>query len=440
VLRLDALGHILARRGRTNGDYARDLAQQPELQAAFGALTRTTEAVQFGGRRLDQGGFERMLQQAGPLLGALALLLAALTLPLACQTAAPGSDAPPPSAVSPPPLSPLCGLGAEGHSLFCALFDSGAGVSTRFRPLERASPIAEDVSTVVVLPNHLAEGAWSTLQAWVEGGGVLVLTTAVESLDQRLGASRGASACGAQAAVLPSSERATLVSVGPSLQAPQLRSLAICETGEPYIAQAEWGAGRVLVLPGPELLSNASLAAGDNARLLANLLDLPPGKVEMIGSLTRDATSSPFSAVAEAGLAPWLFQLLLLAAAFAAYRGTPFGRRVEAQAGSRRRFSEHVQALGQRWADQRASRSAFSAYAGYGLELLRERVPSAAGRSNADLARAIAQKTGRPDAQVQGTLELTRRAQEGAGTGNEMRDLQALRDLGRLIEDLGGPR
>jgi len=56
------------------------------------------------------------------------------------------------------------------------------------------------------------------------------------------------------------------------------------------------------------------------------------------------------------------------------------------------------------------------------------------------LARAIAQKTGRPDADVQSTLELTRRALEGASTGSETKDLQALRDLGRLIEDLGGPR
>ncbi|MEO8184627.1 MAG: DUF4350 domain-containing protein, partial [Deltaproteobacteria bacterium] len=442
VLRLDALGHILARRGRTNGDYTRDLAQKPELQAAFGALTRTSEAVQFGGRSLDRSGFERLLQQAGPLLGALALLLGVLTLPLACQSLTPGSAAPdsPPSADGPPALSPLCGIGAEGHSLFCALFDSGAGVSQRFRPLERSSTIAQEVSAVVVLPNHLEEGAWAALQAWVEEGGVAVLSTPVESMDQRLGVSRGSAACGAQAAVLPSSERSLLVSVGPSLLAPQLRPLAVCETGAPYISEGEWGDGRVIFLPAPELLSNAGLLAGDNARLLANLLDLPPGKVEIIGSLTRDALGSPFSAVAAAGLAPWLFQLLLLCAAFAALRGTPFGRRVESAAGSRRRFSEHVQALGQRWADQRASRSALRAYASYGLELLRERVPSAAGRSNADLARAIAQKTGRPGAEVQSTLELTHRAQEGAGTGSETRDLQALRDLGRLIEDLGGPR
>lgn len=439
VLRLDALGHILARRGRTNGDYVRDLADKPELQAAFGALTRTTEAVQFGGRSLDPGGFERMLQQAGPLLGALALWLAVLALPLACQSAAPGSEVPAaPSGLSPSALA--CGIGAQGHSLFCALFDSGAGVSQRFRPLERSSPIGEEVSTVVVLPNHLAEGAWATLQAWVEEGGVAVLTTPVEGLDERLGVQRGAATCGAQAALLPSAERATLVSVGPSLVGPKLRPLAMCETGEPYVLQADWGAGRVIVLPVPELLSNASLVAGDNARLLANLLELPPGKVELIGSLTRDALASPFSAIVAAGLGPWLFQLLLLAAAFAAYRGTPFGRRVQVQAGSRRRFSEHVQALGQRWADQRASRSALAAYAGYGLELLRERVPAAAGRSNADLARAIAQKTGRLHAEVQSTLELTRRAQEGVGAGIETRDLQTLRDLGRLIEDLGGPR
>jgi hypothetical protein len=182
--------------------------------------------------------------------------------------------------------------------------------------------------------------------------------------------------------------------------------------------------------------------AGDNARLLANLLDLPEGRVELIGELTRDTVSSPLSAVNAAGLTPWLCQLLLLAAAFAAYRGVAFGRRVEAPADLRRRFSEHVQALGQRWAEQRASRSALSAYAGYGLEVVRERVPAGAGQSSADLARAVARKTGREHAPVAQTLELARRAREGEANvvSNETEDLRALRDLGRLIEDLGGNR
>jgi hypothetical protein len=434
VLRLDALGLILARRGRTNGDYARDLAARPELQAAFAELAHTTEAVQFGGRRLDPSSFQRLLEQAGPLLGALALLLGALGGPLACQ-----SDASAPAQVS--TASQLCGRGAQEHSLFCALFDSGQGVSQRFRPLAGPDAIAADVSTIVVLPNHLEDGAWGLLQAWLQKGGVAVFSTPIESIDRAFGVSRGSQLCGGRATVLPSGERSLLVSVGPSLVAPTvLPVLATCETGEPYIAETSAGQGRAIFLATPELLSNASLVAGDNARLLANLLDLPEGRVEIIGSLTRPAVQSPFSAVAAAGLTPWLCQLLLLAAAFAAYRGVPFGRRVEAPGQQRRRFSEHVQALGQRWAEQRASSSALGAYAGYGLELLRERVPVGAGRSSGDLARAVAQKTGREPAAVAKTLELSRRAQEGTGGANEAEDLQALRDLGRLIEDLGGPR
>jgi len=433
VLRLDALGLILARRGRTNGDYARDLAAQPALQAAFGQLARTTEAVQFGGRRLDQSAFQRLLEQAAPLLGALALLLGVLAGPLACQ---PESSAPKPSL-----LSQLCGVGADGHSLFCALFDSGQGVSQRFRPLAGQDAIAEDVATIVVLPNQLEEGAWALLQAWIAKGGTAVFATPVESIDKAFDVGRSPTPCGATAAISPGGERLLLASVGPSLVAPTLRPvLATCDNGEPYIAEAGSGEGRVIFLPVPELLSNASLVARDNARLLVNLLDLPEGRVEIIGSLTRDAVQSPFSAVAAAGLTPWLCQLLLLALAFAAYRGVPFGRRVETPGQLRRRFSEHVQALGQRWADQRASRSALAAYAGYGLELLRERVPAGAGRSSAELARAIAQKTGREPASVVKTLELSRRAQEGAGSGSETEDLQALRDLGRLIEELGGLR
>ena len=429
VLRLDALGLILARRGRTNGDYARDLAEKPELQAAFGVLTRTTEAVQFGGRRLDQGTYQRLLEQAAPLLGAFVLALGLFA----------ASGCAPSPASGPTTLASLCGVGAAGHSLFCTVFDSGHGVSQRFRPLEGTDPIGEDVSAVVVLPNHLEEGASPGLPSWVEACGVVVLAAPVAKFDQEFSVSRAAS-CGARARVVPSSQPAELVSVGPSLTAPQLAPLALCESGAPYIVEASAGEGRVIFLAGPDLLSNASLVAADNARLLANLLDLPEGRVELIGELTRDTESSPLSAVSAAGLTPWLCQLLLLAAAFAAYRGVAFGRRVEAPADLRRRFSEHVQALGQRWAEQRASRSALSAYAGYGLEVIRERVPVGAGQSSTDLARAVARKTGREHAPVAQTLELARRAREGEGVSNETEDLRALRDLGRLIEDLGGIR
>jgi hypothetical protein len=434
VLRLDALGLILARRGRTNGDYARDLAQKPELQAAFGALTRTTEAVQFGGRQLDQGMYQRLLEQAEPLLGAV-LLVSVLAFGLFAA-----SGCAPAPAQAPSPLATLCGVGAEGHSLFCALFDSGHGVSQRFRPLEGTEPIGADVGTVVVLPNHIDEGSWAGLRSWIEAGGVVVLATPVPKFDQEFSVTRDAT-CSARAKVVPSSQPAELVSLGPSLAAPQLAPLALCESGAPYIAEAGQGEGRLIFLGGPDLLSNASLVAGDNARLLANLLDLPAGRVEIIGELTRDTVSSPLSAVKAAGLTPWLCQLLLLAAAFAAYRGVAFGRRVEAPANLRRRFSEHVQALGQRWAEQRASRSALSAYAGYGLEVVREQVPAGSGQSSADLARAVARKTGRDHAPVAQTLELARRAREGeAHVSNETEDLRALRDLGRLIEDLGGIR
>ena len=68
-------------------------------------------------------------------------------------------------------------------------------------------------------------------------------------------------------------------------------------------------------------------------------------------------------------------------------------------------------------------------------------MPAGAGKSSADLARAVARKTGREHAPVAQTLELARRAREGeADVSNETEDLRALRDLGRLIEDLGGIR
>jgi len=422
VLRLDSRGLIAARRGRTNGDYARELRSQPELAAVFGELTRATEAVQFGGRRLDGAGFRHLLERAAPLLTGLALALAVSTS--ACQPA--GSRV----------AGPRCGADPDEYGLLCEVLAPSGAMQPRYRPLRGARGVSDDVAAIVVLPNEMEAEGWAALKDWVEAGGVAVLTSD-SPLDDEFGVER-AGLCGAQARALVAGDPDALISPGPALVAPLLRPGALCDGGEKYIVYAEHGDGRFVFLPSPELLSNASLVAGQNARLLAELLDLPTGRVEIVGAWTRQVSSNPLGALTAAGLGPWLAQLLLLALAFAAYRGVPFGRRVELPENRRRRFSEHVQALGQRWAEQRAARSALAAYGAFANDLLRERVPGAS--MGADLARAVADKTGRPEADVSRALELTRRAQAGHSAGSEDDHLRALRELARLVEDVGGPR
>lgn len=432
VLSLDARGLIHARRGRTNGEYARELRPEPELGAAFREVTNTTEAVHFGGRAIDAAGFERVMARARPLLAGLSLAVLLLVSAVACSEA---RDVYRPSNA--------CGTRASGNSVLCSLLELSGDVRRRYRPLDE---IEEDVARIIVLPSSLDEKSWTALAAWVEGGGLAVLTTKAGSLDERFGVERNGRPCGDQAVIqdplmlkiLGYAPR--LSTFGDSLGSAQLQPDALCSDGELYAGHADLGAGRVVFLPTPELLSNASLAAGENARLVMSLLSIAGGRTDIVGSWTGTASGSPFQSVSSARLWPWMLQLLVLGLAFARFRGAPFGRRTPPPEDRRRRFSEHVSALGQRWAEAGASRTALAAYAAWAFEVLRERVPSGSERGIGELSRVISNKTGRSDAEVARILANARVAQSEPALNDEKSDLDTLRRLGRLITEMGGPR
>jgi hypothetical protein len=422
VLSLDARGLIHARRGRTNGDYARELRSEAELGAAFREVTNSTEAVHFGGRSIDASAFQRVMDRALPLLSSLALVLSLLSF-AGCSEA--------------PELyraSNACGTRADGYSVLCSLLELSGEVRRRYRPLDE---IEEDVSRIIVLPNSLDESSWAALVAWVERGGIAVLTTKAESIDARFGVLRDGAYCGNQAFL---GETARLVTFGRALGNPPIEPAAVCSSGEFYAASTALGAGRIVFLPAPELLSNASFAAGENARLLLLMMPTEGDRTDVVGSWTGTASSSPFASMNAAQLWPWLVHLMVLGFAFARFRGAPFGRRVPPQSNQRRRFSEHVAALGQRWQDAGASRTALAAYSAWAFEVLRERVPSGAERGIAELSRVISTKTGLSDDDVARTLARARLAQAEPQGDNEKGDLDTLRRLGRLLTDMGGPR
>lgn len=433
VLSLDARGLIHARRGRTNGEYARELRPEPELGAAFREVTNATEAVHFGGRSIDAAGFERVMARAHPLLAGLGLAVLLLVTAVGCNEA---------REVYRP--SNACGTRAAGNSVLCSLLELSGDVRRRYRPLDE---IEEDVARIVVLPNSLEETSWTALAAWVESGGLAVLTTKAGSLDDRFGVERNGKPCG-EGAVMQDPALLKLLGYAPRLSAfgdslgvAQLQTDALCsDSGELYAGHVDLGAGRIVFLPTPELLSNASLAAGENAYLLMSLISISSGRTDIVGNWTGSASGSPFESVSSARLWPWLLQLLLLGLAFARFRGAPFGRRTPPPEDRRRRFSEHVSALGQRWAEAGASRTALAAYAAWAFEVLRERVPSGAERGIGELARVISTKTGRSDAEVARILANARLAQSEPVENDEKRDLDTLRRLGRLITEMGGPR
>jgi hypothetical protein len=350
--------------------------------------------------------------------------------------------------------SAACGTGADGHSLLCELLEAtGANVRRRYRSLESLAGPDDDASVLILLRTEFGEKGSRALETWVRAGGVLVLTAPLPGIDQQLGVARSAQPCGADATVANS--ELTLSTIGPGLSAPRLEVDARCASGDAFIARGHLGDGWVAFVPTAAVLSNASLAAGDNAPLLVSLL-FPAGSViDLVGGWTRDEPENPLGQVRAAGLLPWVLQLLALGLCYGLYRGTPFARRRAPPEAGRRRFSEHAQALGQRWAEARAGGTALKAYATWATEQLRERLPAGTEQSVAGLAHVVSDKTGKPAEAVARTLERARRAQLALGPqtaeesaakqpageppADEAEQLSTLKSLGRLLEEIGGP-
>jgi hypothetical protein len=443
VSSLDAQGVLRARPGRTNGDYARELASKPELLAPFRELTRAVEAVQFGSAPLDAGGFQRLLGRAAPLLSALLLALIVGLGAFGCDGEA-----------EKPAAAEACGSGADGHSLLCQVLEAtGSRVRRRYRSLEGLADASSDVDVVVLLRSELEAKGTRALEAWLRQGGVLVLTTPLSELDRQLGVERSPQPCGADAKVAGNAR--SLAAIGPGLRAPQLEASALCGNGDAFIARGRYDEGWVAVVSSPAVLSNASLAAGDNAALLVPLLFPADAVIDLVGSWTRDEPENPLGQLRAAGLLPWLLQLMALGLCYGLYRGQPFARRRAPPEVGRRRFSEHAQALGQRWAEAGAAGAALKAYASWATEQLRERLPIGTEQTVAGLAQVISEKTGKPPEAVARTLERARRAQLGAEPTpevsfgeplpprelpDEAEQLATLKSLGRLLEEIGGSR
>jgi hypothetical protein len=432
VLALDARGAIEARKGRTNGDYARELAARPELSAAFREVTRNVESVQFGARAADRSLFERSLERSASLVGpGLIALGVALSLILTGCSRELGSRSSPAAA---------CGTSAAGYSFLCSVLEETRGARRRHRSLRE---LDGDVSVLVMVADELGEQELDAVASWVEyGGGTLVTTQRFPEIDDELGLGRRGPPCAGELALEGASptDAKLVVDLHPTLQpSAKLGVYAGCGAGAVAV-HGFYGDGQVLALSAPSLLSNASLAAGSNAELLLRMIPRTKGAVEIVGNWTGTSAGSPFASLRSAGLLPWLAHLALLGFAFARFRGTPFARRHALREDPRRRFVEHVQALGERWADARASRVALSAYAAWGLDVLRERT-SGGGQANlSDLADALSRRGGGPPDIVLRTLAKCRLAQEGDDGASEPEHLETLRALGKLISETGGSR
>jgi hypothetical protein len=211
-----------------------------------------------------------------------------------------------------------------------------------------------------------------------------------------------------------------------------------CEA-EAFALELYRGDGTIVAVADKRLASNASLAIGDNAALVAALVDPGGGTVEIIGEWTGTGSDLPVRSLARSGLLPWFLQILALGLAIALYRGSPFGSRREPVSVTRRAFAEHALALGDGYARARASRMALVHFGGWALERLRVRVAATKHGRLSDLASAVASRHSVTEGEAMSLVVAVRSAEDQAhDSANETEHLAALRRLAALVKKTGG--
>ncbi|HEX2569379.1 MAG TPA: DUF4350 domain-containing protein [Polyangia bacterium] len=447
---LEGEGLIRVHPSRTNGDYLRDLRDQaprgPSLQPPVRSVIREVERVQFGSEEPSLVNFRSVFEQVVPLVGrslptlmtlALALLLA-LGGVTACRRGGfwRGTDRDSPS-----------GTGA----VLDLLHKSGLDARERLQALDK---VGDETGALVLLPGTpVDDPTWKHLDAWVERGGRLVVTGAPPALAKTLEV-RWANAV---ASVPPRLTGAAALAQrwgGLRLAAPGTAYLEpkavkgesvevlITRAGSPYALRAIRGKGEIWYFADAHLFSNIALVVEDNAQFLTGLLSTQRFRVELTDVLTGAAARTPAESIRRGRLAPLLLQLGVLLVLFFVHRGAAFGLLRDPPARSRRRFIEHVQALGQQYARARAARHVAALYAGYTLDRLRERIPLGGRGGTIALSEAVATRLDRPLREIAWLLGEAHALREDPHKlhRSESDDLYLVRELARLLHQLGGTR
>lgn len=443
LFRLDRDGLIRVEPSRTNGDHVRDLAPQPELRAQVRDVVRDVEQVQFGSAAPDSSLFERIFARAAAIAGRAgpALLLFALLSGCPVGKPAPWGDSP---------------SGANALIELAKTYHIEAGF--RARRLTKLEEGDEGPSTLVLFHDIEAptEEVWRRVRDWVRSGRHLILAGAPLPgwVDARYGLASGDEARldpGPEAHEMPLlGDLRGFVSPDPqSVEAPEFgwSKLVVRRGGGVYAAQHKEGEGLVTVLADDRIFTNVGLTVGDNPALVIALLSLAEGRVELVDGLLDWGADNPAQAVQQMKLTPVVLQLLLLALVFYLWRGVRFGRPRDPVARSRRRFSEHVQALGLHYARARATRHAAAQYAAWALDRLRDRVHTGGASGLYGVAQALAGRTGDDETKIYQVLLEATSLREGAAGESQARgrrseasagDLKLMQELARLLRAAGG--
>ena len=357
-------GRLRLHRAKTDREYVRALKKDAELQLALREVVRAAEDVRWAGRAATSSQAERVLEAAGRILRALALALIMLS-PLTADAE-----------------ETLNRYGPDGDAaLFDLLAEEGFSVSWRLSSLG----LLDDDTDVLVLDTsgvRPSEDDWTAIRTWVEQGGILI--AAGDRIEQFPELGDYAPITGADHLRTDYYDMPIPVLIGgasggwtgTSWGSPWI--VAYSNTESTQIAQiVSIYDGAVLAISDSRLLWNGSFVVPSNvafvgqalrrgqelgAWFLEEDLHVQLATTTSVGS-SGEAGENPLAALASARLLPLVAQVMLMMALAALWRGWPFGPLRDPPAVGRHQFSDHVRALGTRWARLSDSGYALSRYA-----------------------------------------------------------------------------
>jgi hypothetical protein len=428
--RLDHEGLIRLHASRTNGEYIRELGSNATLHQPVRDALRRIDRAQFGPGEPERTVYDDVRQRVTSIVktvGPMAILLAAaFGSTLACDSAAQRDRYP--WSTSP----------SGTDAVFEFLRSQDIEPSYRSEPLTSLQEENAFGDPVIVLLGgaEASDEEWVAVESWVRGGGQLIVAGGEippwvnagyvlypepdpDGLEDDV-----------PFAIIPS---------GPALELPYGQWFGRNDAGNPYVTSYEIGFGAVTLIADDHMFTNAALAFEGNPEMLVlNLESLDANRVEFVDAWASKGADTPADSISHTHLTAAIVQLLLLIVALYLWRGARFGRGRDPVRQSRRAFVQHAVAMGRQYEKARAATFAAGLFSAWVLERLRNRFSSAATAGLLGLAQEVARVSGRDETDVMRLLVAAHGAVESrlspGGTGE---DLALIRDLGRLMRDIG---
>ncbi len=477
--RLARRGLLTLHKARTDREYVRGVAREPETRDALGSILSAVEDLRWAGRTLTTDRARDAVHAAARILGAALCALLMLWPHVAhagARRLAPDGDA----------------------ALYEIMKDVGYKVNTTGGVFE---DLNDDVGAMILdlYSVQPASEDWDRIRAWVEDGGLLIVAGNASAQLPELGVWRRFSGltdstrrsaialevrmsmprwpggpnqelCSARpdavplvvlpgdAATLPSIPVAVAVVIGgdTDLRAtdsdPRTANVGgflatvddTDDTGDldtaappslpldlrcPEPAQVlavRRDLGWVIGISDPMILRNAAMIVPANPAFLLELVGadprvrvpwgVAPGAEMVIASASWMAQpSNPVESMANARMLPFVLHLLLWWALLALWRGWPLAPLREPPAEGRLAFTEHVRALGRQWETRGASRHAASQVAQLALQR----------HGTAGLA-ALAHRAGLDPAQIVSTTVDLAEHPDGPDRPDDLEFMEAL--------------